>query len=115
MENKKQIILSLLILFIVIFAISIVFISQHNFALNNYKKQAISVLNDYKDGKINNRTASDKLDTLSERLRKEYEDNQDIGTMQLQIKVSLIALKTKYDEISNSEIKNYINEIKSIN
>lgn len=115
MENKKQIILSLLILFIVIFAISIVFISQHNFALNNYKKQAISVLNDYKDGKINNKTASDKLDTLSKKLEKEYKDNQDVGTTCLQSKVSLIALKTKYDEISNSEIKNYINEIKNIN
>lgn len=115
MKNKKQIILSVLIFFIVIFAISMVFVSQHNFVLDNYKKQAVSVLDDYKNGKINNKTTSDKLDALSEKLSKEYKYNQDVGTMCLQSEVSLIALKIRFEEISDIEIKNYIKEIKNIN
>lgn len=114
MKEKKQIIISILVLLITIFAILGVFIKEENFFLNNYKKQSISVLNEYKNGKIERNKVSEKLGSLSEKLKKEYNNNNNIGIMCLQSKLSTLALEIKYEEMSDSEIKEHIQEIKDI-
>lgn len=115
MKEKKQIILSILVLLITIFAILGIFIKEKNFSLSNYKKQSINILNEYKTGKIEKKEVSEKLDALSQKLEKEYENNNNVGTMCLQSKISSLALELKYEEISDSEIKKHIQEIKDIN
>lgn len=115
MKEKKQIILSILVLLITIFAILGIFIKEKNFSLSNYKKQSITTLNEYKNGKIEKNEVSEKLDALSQKLEKEYEKNNNGGTMCLQSKLSSLALELKYEEISDSEIKKHIQEIKDIN
>lgn len=114
MKEKKQIILSLMVLMVVVFIIFGIFVAKRNPILSNYKKQSIAILNDYKSGKLEVEKASDKLDSLAKKLEKEYKENNNIGIMCLQSELSSLALKMKYEEISDSEIKNYIQEIKNI-
>lgn len=114
MKEKKQIIFSIVVLIVVVFIICGIFITKSNPILNNYKKQSIVILNDYKSGNLEGKKASDKLDSLAKKLKKEYEQKDNIGAMCLQSKLSSLALKMKYEEISDSEIKKYIQEIKNI-
>lgn len=113
-NEKKQIFLSVVVLIIAVFTIFGIFIVKSNPILSNYKKQSIVILNDYKNGKLEGKKASDKLDSLAKKLEKEYKENDNIGIMCLQSELSSLALKMKYEEISDSEIKNYIQEIKNI-
>ena len=103
-----------IIIIILIYLIGFIY-NNYNSEFNNYKKQSISILNKYKSGELTHRETSEKLDILSEKLDNEYYKNNKASYMFfLEVKLSTISLKLRFNELSNTEINNYIQEIKNI-
>ena len=97
--------------------------ANSNTVINNYKRQAILILTDYKSSKITKNEASQKIDALEEKTYKEYEErkndinsneNEVTKVLGLSIKLSGIEMKLSKGELSNSEIDKYIEEIKDL-
>lgn len=103
------------IIIALILGIAIYAHNNHNTTFNNYKKQSISILNQYKNGELTRKETSEKIDALSEKLGNEYEINNESYILCLDVKLSLIAYKLTDAELSDTEVNNYIQEIKDIN
>lgn len=106
------------IIAIIIFAIACVLISVSiNDVTKNYKNQAISVLNKYKDGSLTGKQASDKLKSISDKIGKEpkIEDEYKSAKMlRLEMRLSKLSWDLLDDELSDTEINNNIIEITGI-
>ena len=103
------------IIILVIFVIVCICFSVDNSLLGDYKKQSISILTEYKSGKLTSKETEEKIKNLQKKVEKEYKENEDNkGMYFLKSKLSYIAFKLGWEgEQSNSEIDNYISEIKS--
>lgn len=114
---KKWWFLGITILTIVISIMYILVFSNNSSAYNNYSKQAISILNQYKEGQLTGKESSNKLNALSKKIDNETNSDdkyESVSMFALQMKLSNIALKLFNGELSNTQINNYIEEIKKI-
>lgn len=109
--NKKYLILGVIILIVCIFTIFIY--NKYDTPLNNYKKQAITTLKQYKSGEVTKKEAKEKLDAVSDKLSSEYEVQKESKVLSLEVKISYIAYKLIDKELSDTEIEKYIEEIKN--
>ena len=93
-----------------------IYTNSNSSMFSNYKKQSITVLKGYINGELSNKETSDKLEVLSKKLMNEYEADKNKNNMfYLETKLSLISMKLFREELSNTEINKYIEEIKMIN
>ena len=103
------------IILIVSVCVTIVHIyNNNNTTFNNYKKQSITILTQYKDGKLTRKETEEKIDAMADKLQSEYKVNNEINISYLQVQLSLIVLKLFDGELSNTEIDGYIQEIEKI-
>ena len=103
------------IILIVSVCVTIVHIyNNNNTTFNNYKKQSITILTQYRDGKLTRKETEEKIDAIAEKLQSEYKVNNEINISYLQVQLSLIVLKLFDGELSNTEIDGYIQEIEKI-
>lgn len=102
------------IIIILILGILVYTLNYSNTELNSYKKQSIAVLTQYKDGKLTRKETEEKIDAIAEKLRNEYKIKDETNIFHLQVKLSLIAYTLFDQELSNTEIDTYIQEIKKI-
>jgi len=81
-----------------------------------YKKQAISVLNEYKSGKLTDKQASDKLKSIADKIAKEPENEDEYNSAKifaLEMKISRLSLELLNEGLSNTEVNKNIKEIKN--
>lgn len=82
--------------------------------INNYKKQAIEILEEYKQGKATSDKTKEKIGALGEKVHKEYEDDSSTDLLFLSTELQRIEWDLVQGEISNTEANDYIREIKNI-
>lgn len=107
--------LGIAILVVIIIGIGIIINMTNNAGENNYRKQAVSILNQYKQGQLTKKEASEKLGNLSEKIANEpdiKDEHKRASIFALQAKLSNLSLQLFNDELSNTQIDNYIKEIK---
>ena len=88
-----------------------------NDIIKDYKKQSLSVLNEYKNGNLTDKQASDKLKSIADKMAKEpeIEDKYKSAKMlALQARLSRLSLELFNDGLSNTEVNSNIKEIKEI-
>ena len=83
---------------------------NHSQPIYQYKKQAISILTEYKNNTISNKEAREQLDNLCSKMYGEKDPNNIL--LGLEIEINSISYSL-FDELSNTQIDNYINEIKN--
>ena len=118
MESKEKLYqkwwfwgIAILIIFMIMMYI---FVFSNN-TYNNYSKQAITILNQYREGQLTGKESSEKLSALSRKIGNEPSGNdkyESASIIALQTKISKIALELFNGELSNTQINNYIKEIK---
>ena len=101
----------ILVLIIVFFGIYMI---NNNSAFNNYKNQSISILNDYKKGKITREEAKEKIEAISDKTNKDYTNDDTSKTLFLSSKLQRIEWDLVRGELSDMEVNNYIKEIEEI-
>ena len=112
--NKKWIIIFIII--ILVFS-SIIIYRYYNSELNIYKRQSISILNQYKNGLLTNKETSKKIEEISKRIdnkddsKNKYENS---ALFALKMKLSRIAQELLFNELSNTNINSHIADIKKI-
>lgn len=119
MKNEKKVstkIYFILCVIILILSCAIICIyNNNNTPLNSYKKQSIDILNQYKDGKLTNKESREKIDEISKKIENEYEIRENSKFLSLlEAKINNISYKLLKQELSNTEIEKYIQEIKNI-
>ena len=75
------------------------------------------MLNEYKNGKLTNKQASDKLESIADKMEKEPEVEDKYKSTKmfaLQMKLSRLSLELFNEGLSNTEINKNIKEIKEI-
>jgi len=82
--------------------------------INNYKNQAIGILGEYKQGKITSDKAKEKIDTLGEKVYKEYQDDSSTNLLFLSTILGRIEWDLVQGEITNTKVNSYILEIRNI-
>lgn len=108
------------VIIILFLCISIYIYNDYNTIFSNYKRQSITILNQYKAGKLTRKETHDKIDTISNKLRNEQKINNEtnfydkINISTLETNLVTIAYELFDNELSNTEIDTYINEIKRI-
>ena len=102
------------IIIILISCILIYVLGYSNTEFNNYKKESITILNQYKDGKLTRKEAEEKIDAISDKLKNERKINDDTNIFLLEVKLSSITYELFNQELSNTEIDTYIQEIKRL-
>lgn len=102
------------VIVILILSVIICIYNSNNTTLNNYKKQSIAILNQYEKGETTRKEGGEKITALSDKMSNEYNINKESYILALESKISLIALKLNYGELSNTEIDKYIQEIREI-
>lgn len=120
MENEKKAIYKkwwfwVIIIVVLILGILIYRLNYSNTELNSYKKQSITILNQYKEGKLTRKETEEKIDAIAEKLGNEYKVNNETNIYLLESKLSLITQKLFNEELSNTLINQYIQAIKEIN
>ena len=104
------------IILIVSVCVTIVHIyNNNNTTFNNYKKQSITILTQYRDGKLTRKETEEKIDAIAEKLENEYKINDETNIYLLKSKLSLITQKLFDEELSNTLINQYIQSIKEMN
>ena len=102
---------------VIIIALCVLYFNTKN-PLNQYKKEIINILNDYKENKINSEKASKELESISYRAKekaKETENNTQSTTwFLLSTTTSNIALQIELQKIDRIEINEYVKKIKNI-
>lgn len=110
--NKKYLILGVIILIVCILIIFI-YNKYYNTPLNNYKKQSINILNEYKRGEITKEKVKEKLDVLLNKLKQEN-IIRDRSISLLETNLTNIDDKLIRQELSSTEIDKYVQVIKDI-
>lgn len=115
MEKKKNVIIAVILIFIIIFLIlgMCIIVSIPNKDESNiisYKKQVITILEEYKKGDITNSEVKEKIHSI--RCKIDAEPGNKTSYSNLSTKIMNIELNFNGKEISNSEIDNYIKELK---
>lgn len=103
------------IILIVSIGVIVYVYNNHNTAFDDYKKQSITILNQYKAGKLTKKETRDKINTISDKLKNEYKINNETNISSLELNLLIIAHELFDKELSNTEIDTYIQEIKKIN
>ena len=77
--------IAIVVLIIIFFCIYMI---NNNSTFNNYKNQSISILNDYKKGKITREEAKEKIEAISDKLQSERKVNEDTNIFYVEVKLS---------------------------
>lgn len=86
---------------------------QKTIPSNSYRKQAISILNNYNQGKITSTEAKEKINALSKKTDKEYQSSESIEILAITSILQRIEGEFIKGELSNTETNAYIQEIKN--
>lgn len=113
MNKKWGIGLIVALAMIIIFFGAYIFINNSS-ALNNYKNQSIELLKNYETGKMTKEDAKTKIEAISKKVEKEYESDKSTGVLILTSTLQRIEWDLIKGEISNTEVNDYIREIKNI-
>ncbi|MCI8470409.1 MAG: hypothetical protein HFJ35_02795 [Clostridia bacterium] len=103
--------IAIVVLIIIFFCIYMI---NNNSTFNNYKNQSISILNDYKKGKITREDAKEKIEAISNKTNKDYTNDDTSKTLFLSSKLQTIERDLSKGELSDTEVNNYIKEIEEI-
>lgn len=109
-KSIKNILVPFSIILIVLLIIGCFILYNHSQPIYQYKKQAISILTEYKNNTISNKEAREQLDNLCSKMYGEKDPNNIL--LGLEIEINSISYSL-FDELSNTQIDNYINEIKN--
>lgn len=116
-ENKKNIhknLLIVLMVIIILISFGIYLCFKDTMLIDNYKEQVISILNEYKQGKIVKSEVKDKMDILSKKVELEYKDISTTESLLLTGILQRIEWDFTKGELSDTEVNKYIQEIKKI-
>lgn len=103
------------IIILIVSASGIVYVcNNRNAEFNNYKKQSITILTQYRDGKLTRKETEEKIEAIADKLGNEYKVNDETNIYLLKSKLSSIAYKLFDEELSNTLINQYIQAIKEI-
>lgn len=102
---------------ICIIMMGILFISCSIFLLNGnnyykYRKEAVNILESYKDMDISREIAQDKIDRLSDEVSDILETEDDVKLFGLKVTLNSISWNLVKGELSNTKVNEYINELK---
>ena len=119
MKEKKQIYRQWwfwgLIIIVIFLAIVFTYITlQENSNFNNYKRQSIDILNDYKKGELTKEEAKEKIEAVDDKIDIDYKKENTTNLLFLSIKLTNIEWNLVEGELSDTEVDNYIKEIKDI-
>lgn len=103
-----------IVLIVSIGVIAYVYNNHTTTAFDDYKKQSIEILTQYKDGKLTRKETEEKIDAIVEKLGNEYKVNNETNIYLLKSKLSLITQKLFDEELSNTLISQYIQTIKEM-
>lgn len=116
-ENKKKLYNNWwfwLIIILVITICGIYLYSKGSTPLDNYKSQASNILSEYKQGKITNAETKNKIESLNQKVKKEYEKEETTQSLVLTGIFQRIEWGLMKGELSDTEVSAYIQEIKNI-
>lgn len=103
-----------IIIVVLIIISSFVYIINNNSTFNNYKNQSISILNDYKKGKITREETKEKIEAISDKTNKDYTNDDTSKILFLSSKLQKIEWDLVKGELTDTEVNNYIKEIEEI-
>ncbi len=112
--NRKDAIIATLV---AIAMIAIVIIGMYYVKTSNpsyrYSKEAIKILENYKDNAITRKQAIRELNSLSYQVKEESEKkDNDTSLFLLYTKLGVISLKIELEEVDRIDINDYIEELK---
>jgi len=101
---------------IVLALISLCFFVYLNIStpINNYQKQAVSILKQYQQGGITNIEAEERIKIIREKTNIEYEEEQSTELLILTSILERIEGEFSKGELSDTEVNTYIREIKTV-
>lgn len=88
--------------------------NNNNTTFNNYKKQSITILTQYRDGKLTRKETEEKIDAISDKTYKDYTNDDTSKTLFLSSKLQKIEWDLVKGELSDTEVNDYIKEIEEI-
>lgn len=97
-KTKKKIKKYSIILIGITLIIAIIVLININKPINKYRKEAKLIVNEYLNGNINNNYAYKKMDTLYDKIDREYKKNNDINYSILSAKVLCIKISLITDD-----------------
>ena len=98
----------------IIIIIAVIIIVKVNDPIHQYSREAIMILEDYKEDKITAEKAAKKLDEISyEAKEKSYEEENDTSRWYLlSVKISAMSTSIELEKADVMKINNYIKELK---
>lgn len=103
-----------LIIVIVFIIGSLYLYIQNSMPINNYKSQASNILSEYKQGKTTNAETKNKIESLNQKVKKEYEKEETTQSLVLTGIFQRIEWDLIKGELSDTEVSTYIQEIKNV-
>lgn len=103
------------LIIVIVFIISSLYLYiQNSKPINNYKSQASNILSEYRQGKTTNVDTKNKIESLNQKVKKEYEKEETTQSLVLIGIFQRIEWDLTKGELSDTEISTYIQEIKNV-